>query len=74
MGAGCKPSKSSSGVFPPARLHLLKVSQLNQTLPLAEEQMFKRTVDTDIQTTVASCWLGLSSHSSAWWGLVLSVT
>lgn len=54
MGAGCKPSKSSSGVFPPARLHLLKVSQPNQTLPLAEEQVFKRTVDTDIQTTVAS--------------------
>lgn len=84
MGASYKPSESAlRGVLPPARLRLLKGSQLNQTLPLTAEQVFKPTGDTDTQTTGASavvetaptvCWLGLSSHGSAWWGHVLSVT
>lgn len=44
MGASYKPSESApSGVLPPARLRLLKVSQLNQTLPLAAEQVFEPT-------------------------------
>lgn len=84
MGPGYRVSNAAPrDILTPARLHLLKVSQLTRTVPLSGEQVFKRMSQGDVcysshrgkNGSLRLLILSFTGHcSSDWWGHVLSVT